>query len=150
MKSLQTVSRCIPARCLNREIQLKAHPKVIFTQHLCKGPRGLLNNSTSGFHLHEDGVVALRHDGAVEGAADVAQQLLVALRGATGEEAAAVDGAQCCDALAARVQLPEPCAQNKGEIKWCTCYIVCSCPAILVHQKSPSIPQPDSLLLCAS
>lgn len=70
-------------------------------------PRG--QKSRRPAHLRVDGVLVLGDDGAVEGAADVAEQLLVAVGRAPREQAAAVDGAQRRDALAARVQLPKPC-----------------------------------------
>ena len=64
--------------------------------------------------LRDDGLVRLRHDAAVGRAADVAQQLLPAGRRAAAEQAAAVDGAQRRDALAARVQLPKACNRVEG------------------------------------
>jgi len=60
--------------------------------------------------LRHDGLGRLVHDAAVGRAADVAQQLLPALRRAPGEQAAAVDRAERHHHLAARVQLPKACA----------------------------------------
>ena len=60
-------------------------------------------------HLGQDLVIRLVLDAAVGDAPDVAQQVLVALRRAAGEQAAGVDGAQSDDALRPRVQLPKSC-----------------------------------------
>ena len=68
-------------------------------------------------HLLEDGVLSLRYDRAVQGSANVAQQLLVSLGRAAREQAAAVDRAQCCDALAPWMQLPKACQSSKTSEK---------------------------------